>query len=205
MNWSDKTHLSSRYNARGASPLSFIEITPLSLPVILTSFGVAVVAAYFDIRWRRIPNWLTLAALVLGLSLNILLPQGLGAGQSGIGIAVGLLMYFPLYLLKGMGAGDVKLAAAIGSLAGGWNCLLIILVAACVSAAAGLMIAASKGRFRSTLINVGFIFSELAAFRLPHLTRKEIDIRHASSIRLPHGVSLAVGTVAIGLATVLSQ
>lgn len=183
--------------------MSSIELTSLPFPLILITALVVAVAAYFDIRWRRIPNWLTLSAVLLGLALNWFLPQGLGLGRAGIGIVVGFVMYFPLYLLKGMGAGDVKLAAGIGALVGGWNCLVIILVAACFSSVAGLMIAASKGRFRRTLINVGFIFSELAALRLPHLTRKEIDIHNEAAIRLPHGVSLAIGTVAIELATVL--
>lgn len=183
--------------------MSSIQLTSLPLPLILITTAVVAVAAYFDIRWRRIPNWLTLAAVLLGLALNWFLPQGLGLGRAGIGIAVGFVMYFPLYLLKGMGAGDVKLAAGIGALVGGWNCLVIILIAACFSSVVGLMMAASKGRFRSTLINVGFIFSELAAFRLPHVTRKEVDIRYSDSIRMPHGVSLALGTVATMTATVL--
>lgn len=183
--------------------MSSIELTSLPFPLILITALVVAVAAYFDIRWRRIPNWLTLSAVLLGLALNWFLPQGLGLGRAGIGIVVGFVMYFPLYLLKGMGAGDVKLAAGIGALVGGWNCLVIILIAACFSSVVGLMMAASKGRFRSTLINVGFIFSELAAFRLPHMSRQEIDIRSSDAIRLPHGVSLAIGTVAVLLATVL--
>ena len=71
------------------------------------------IAAVYDIRFRRIPNWLVLTGLVLGLGLNTFLFRWPGARASLLGIGLAFLIYFPLYLLRGMGAGDVKLMAAI--------------------------------------------------------------------------------------------
>ena len=52
--------------------MSSIQLTSLPLPLILITTAVVAVAAYFDIRWRRIPNWLTLAAVLLGLASGAL-------------------------------------------------------------------------------------------------------------------------------------
>ena len=180
-------------------------LTPVLLPPALYFLALAavLVASYYDIRWRRIPNWLVLSLLLAGF-LGSWTLGGVNLLQSSVlGFGLALLLYFPLYVLRGMGAGDVKLMAALGATFGYRNWLILALIAALFSAAAGLTLAASKGRFRSTLINVGFIVKELISFRLPHVGRKEIDIHHSSAIRLPHGVSIAVGTVTLVALTVL--
>ena len=181
-------------------------LRPVLLPTALYAAAISAVliASYYDIRWRRIPNWLVLVLLLAGLLGSFILGGPSLLLSSVLGFSLAMLLYFPLYLLKGMGAGDVKLMAALGATVGYQNWLLIALAASIFSATAGLMLAASKGRFRSTLINVGFIVKELISFRMPHVGRKEIDIHHASAIRLPHGVSIAVGTVALVALTVLT-
>jgi len=84
---------------------------------------VVIPAAFFDIRQRRIPNWLVLTGVVAGIGLNTFLfydnpspVSGLWFSLQGLGIA--FLVYFPLYLLRGMGAGDVKLMGAVGAIVG---------------------------------------------------------------------------------------
>ncbi|MBA4501410.1 A24 family peptidase [Marinobacterium marinum] len=79
---------------------------------------VLIQAVLMDWRRNRIPNWLTFGALALGLVLHtIFLPSPEWyAGLQGAG--VGLAVLLPFYLTGGMGAGDVKLMAAVGSLIG---------------------------------------------------------------------------------------
>lgn len=72
--------------------------------------------AWCDGRWRRIPNQDVLLLAALGAIAAALgaSPFGLSLGQAVLGAALGLLALLPFYLLRWMGAGDVKLAAALG-------------------------------------------------------------------------------------------
>jgi prepilin peptidase CpaA len=93
--------------------------------------AAASVAAVIDVRSRRIPNWVTGSAFIVGVLLNAWLAglsgagtadawlYGLGgAGAAIAGAALGGLILLPFYLMRVMGAGDVKLLAALGALLG---------------------------------------------------------------------------------------
>jgi prepilin peptidase CpaA len=173
---------------------------PISLPDPLPGglYGLALatafIAAYFDIRWRRIPNWLVLASLVVGLAGNLWLRGGTGLLLSLGGLLFASLIYFPLYLLKGIGAGDVKLMAALGAILGVKPWVWILLFAAIFGAIAGLVLAAAKGRVREILWNTGLLVRELASFRVPHKRHEQLQLHHEKALRMPHGVAIAVGT-----------
>lgn len=97
----------------------------------------AAFVATSDIRFRRVSNSLVLAGLACGVSgayLNAS-PFGILPAQAMIGLLVGLVAFFPLFLLRVMGAADVKIFAVIGVWCGA-NALLWIWVAA--SLVAGL-------------------------------------------------------------------
>src|SRR5262249_28986749 len=71
--------------------------------------------AVVDYRSKKIPNWLTVPAAVLGLAYNALAPQGIGWGWSLAGLAVGFSLLILPWLLGGGGMGDVKMLAALGA------------------------------------------------------------------------------------------
>lgn len=173
---------------------------PITLPDPLPpglyglALATAFIAAYFDIRWRRIPNWLVLAGLVVGLAGNLWLRGAPGLLSSLGGLLLASLIYFPLYLLRGMGAGDVKLMAALGVIVGPAPWLWLFLFSSLFSATAGILLAVTKGRLREVLVNVGLLIRELAAFRIPHLKHEQLHLHHEKAIRMPHGVAVAVGT-----------
>ena len=77
--------------------------------------AVLTVATFTDVHSRRIPNWLVLPFLGIGVVVSCWLHGWHGLGQSVSGAGLGLLLYGTLFLMGGMGAGDVKLFAAIGS------------------------------------------------------------------------------------------
>src|SRR5437588_6626383 len=88
-------------------------------PVAILMVLLVLTAAVFDIRSRRIPNWLTLSGIILGFALNALLAYPFpleGVKHAGLGMLFAFAVYFVLYLIHAMGAGDVKLMAAIGAL-----------------------------------------------------------------------------------------
>lgn len=76
---------------------------------------VAGVAAIWDLRWRKIPRWLTVPAFILGLVYHAR-AGGFGSalGAAGLGLALGLV----LVQLRAFGGGDAKLLAAMGALLG---------------------------------------------------------------------------------------
>lgn len=158
--------------------------------------SLVAIAAVFDIRFRRIPNWLNLAALLLGLAANAYLAGLHGLGRSALGFAVGFGLYFPLFLLHARGAGDVKLLAAVGSIAGPGNCFAIFLLAAVLGGALAVVLLIFKRRLGKTLWNVGWILKDLSQFKAPFAANPELDVNSPEALRLPHGAVIALGVFA---------
>lgn len=83
------------------------------------AFALAAAACWFDLRTRSIPNRLTFPAAALGLVAATVTQGGHGMVSSAAGFLVGLALFFPFFLLRGLGAGDVKLLGALGAWLGG--------------------------------------------------------------------------------------
>jgi prepilin peptidase CpaA len=152
-------------------------------------------AGVYDWRTRKIPNWLNLSGLILGIGLNALVLHGHGLVLALAGLGCSLLVYVPLYLVRGMGAGDVKLMAAIGSIAGPLNWLTIFLAAVILGGIAAFGLVVLKKRLPETLGNLATITGELWHFRLPYLADPALDMRSKRSLGLPHGTVIAVGSL----------
>jgi len=103
--------------------------------LLICALAIAVVGAVNDVRGARIPNWLTYSGLLSALVVrfSIFGWAGLRGGFAGLLLAGGIF-YF-LFLLGGMGGGDVKLMAAVGAWAGTKQAISIL--GGCVSAGAG--------------------------------------------------------------------
>ncbi|MCK5768782.1 prepilin peptidase [Algiphilus sp.] len=107
-----------------------------------------VVAMIFDLRQRRIPNAIPLCILVLSIAVLLLAPSlGVSPGwaASWIGMGVGLALTLPGYLVRAMGAGDVKLMAVAG-FACGWPLALPLVAGTAVALGlhAGVALASGK-------------------------------------------------------------
>src|SRR5947209_2741036 len=170
-------------------------IISFPLPLQWALLAVVLTAAIYDFRFRKIPNWVNACGLVLGFGLNTLFfgPHGLVLASEGL--LLDFAVYLPLYLLRGMGAGDVKLMAAIGALAGPANWFEIFLGTAFVGGAAAAVYALSKGRFNETCWNLIFILKDLARLRAPHRNNPHLSVRNEAALRMPHGVSIAIGAL----------
>jgi prepilin peptidase CpaA len=160
----------------------------MTVPAEFLLAALVITAAGFDLRTRRIPNWLCVAGLICGVAFQDTRQAMLGAGLA-------LLIYVPLFALRAMGGGDVKLMAAVGSIAGPKAWLAIFLITAIVGGVIALVLIAVKGRFARTLRNVGVLLTEQAHFRSPHHAEQELDVTRDKGLRLPHGCTIAVGTL----------
>ncbi len=175
-------------------------LLPISLQISLVV--VVLAAAAFDLHSRRIPNWLNLSGIVLGFGLNILYFSVHGAVMAGEGMLLALAVYLPFYLLRGMGAGDVKLMAAVGAIVGPSYWMAVLILTALAGGVAGLVYAVLKGRLTEISCNLWFLVKDLLQLRAPHRTNPELDFRNTNALRMPHGVMIAAGCLgflAVGL------
>jgi prepilin peptidase CpaA len=144
------------------------------------------VATFTDLRSRRIPNVLTVPAAAIGLGMNGVLagPDGLLTSLGGWALGVAILL--PLFALRGMGAGDVKLIAALGALKGPEFVFFTCLWA---GVAGGVMAVA------------GLVRSGTLSLALANLYHHRILPRPDNSVitawRLPYAPAIALGAVAV--------
>src|ERR1043166_3370769 len=165
--------------------------------------AVVLAAAVYDVLYRRIPNWLNLTGIVLGLALNSFLYQGISPSVFGFaglffalkGLALAFGVYVVLYALHAMGAGDVKLMAAVGAIVGWEDWFGIFMVTAVIGGIVSLILVAARGRLRKTLFHVGFILSEMKSGRPGCLKYEGLDVKGKKALGLRHGAVIAVGTI----------
>ncbi len=166
---------------------------PPALEVLVVA--LTLVAAVYDLRERRIPNWLSVTGMLVGVLANVMLAGVAGLKAAGLGFALAALVYVPLFLLRAVGGGDVKLMAAVGAIAGPGVWLAIFFATALVGGAAALVLTLWRGRLRRTLYNIAFILWELTHFRAPHHSRDELDVANPKALRLPHAIVIAGATL----------
>lgn len=167
---------------------------PPAVQVVLLVLVLA--AAVYDVRYRRIPNWISVGGAAIGVALN----SFLYAGTAGLlfsvkGLALGFCVYFALYVLHAMGAGDVKLMGAVGSMVGWQDWFAIFLITALIGGIMAAIVVLARGRVQRTVSNIGYILGEMRHGRPAYIGREELDVKSPKSVGLPHGAVIAVGTV----------
>jgi prepilin peptidase CpaA len=157
------------------------------------ALSVATVGAVQDIRGGRIPNWLTYGGLLAALAARLFMLGGPGLRDSVIGALAGGGVFYLLFLVGGMGGGDVKLMAAVGAWAGATQVVIVLFAAAIAGGiiAFGFMI--FHRQVRLTLLNTAnLIRHHLTSGFRPHPV---LNIRDPSAVRVPYGLAIAIGTL----------
>nr|WP_314542762.1 prepilin peptidase [uncultured Massilia sp.] len=152
------------------------------------------IAAINDLATRRIPNRLLLAGLACALVLRLLSPAPFAALLSALGgLALGLALFLPLYLLRGMAAGDVKLMAVVGAFAGPHDTLSIAVLTWCAGGVMALLVVLVQGRMKAALGNVMHMARAVLA---PGFASAAAPQR-TSAGAIPYGVAIAIGTIIV--------
>lgn len=174
--------------------MDLFTLPPQKVEMVLLVMLLA--AAVFDVRYRRIPNWLTVAGLILGIAMNTIIgrPEA-GLVFSLVGFLVAFAVYATLYALHAMGAGDVKLMAAVGALVGWQRWFGIFFITALIGGVMALILVLARGRLKRTMFNVGFILSEMKSGRPAYLANEELDVKNQKALGLPHGAVIAVSAI----------
>lgn len=162
--------------------------------------SLLVIAIAYDVAKRRIPNWLVLAGLVSGAGFSYFSAQGpasypadgsgLGLGKSILGAITGFAIMLPLYYLRAMGAGDVKLMAAIGAFLGPIPVALSALLTFIAGGVLSLVVALWSDSLSRVLSNFRLMGVLIVAGRASGLKFSDVQLTG----RLPYAIAIAIGT-----------
>ncbi|MGH8575705.1 MAG: A24 family peptidase [Gammaproteobacteria bacterium] len=168
--------------------------SPLLSPLFQGQLALMLVlAAWLDMRYHRIPNGITFGGAMAGLALQCYLGglEGLGSGLGGL--IVGLAVFLPFYMRGAMGAGDVKLMAAVGAFFGPSATLLaaaLTLIVGGVMAVAILVWHGGLGSLaRRYLTTLNFL---VATGTLSHAGPRPGE---AAARRFPYALAIGLGTL----------
>jgi prepilin peptidase CpaA len=157
-------------------------------------FGLAlglVVAAIIDVREGRIPNWLTGSLAVFGIGVNSL-AYGLDGFLFGLGgLIMGLVCLIFFYLKGGMGAGDVKLLGAIGTILGPGQVVFAFAFAAILGGLYSLALLSTQGGMRHAWDRMFLLLSTLKVTRTIPVSNAPIP----TEPKLRYALVLGLGTV----------
>ncbi|MGH8520948.1 MAG: A24 family peptidase [Gammaproteobacteria bacterium] len=171
-------------NIDTAEPTTIIPF--LALAIVLAT------AVYTDLRNRRIPNLLTAAAALIGFGFQIWNFGLEGVVNASSGLCAGLIALIPIYWLGGMGAGDVKLMAAVGAFLGFKLAAIAAALTLVTGALFGLVILSWRGGFQSMARRYLGTFRFLLA--TGHLSHRGPQAGEAAAVRFPYALAIALGT-----------
>ena len=161
--------------------------------LLFLALTLALVGAIIDIQQHRIPNWLTYPGMVLGFGLRTVLFgwKGLLGGLGGWLLGGGVMFLF--YMVRAMGAGDVKIMAAIGACVGPGEVTTVLLATAIFGGLLAIAYAIYRRRVVSTLKNVGSVLKFHAWAGVQ--THPEVNLDNPQALRMPYGLAIALGTL----------
>jgi len=164
----------------------------LPLPIRVTLSLVVVVAAITDLRSRRIPNWLTLPAIPVGVAAQTI--YGDGFWQGLLGACGGFLALLFLFAVGAGGAGDVKLFTVVGSFVGIRNLVEVFVLVALLGGVAAVFVALRAGALGRVLRNISSIFMSLGRGRWDEF-RERSDLNRPGALSLAYGAVIAAGSL----------
>lgn len=170
----------------------------LALQILL--LWLVLQAAVTDLALRRIPNVLVLS----GLALSVLLHWRTGADGAVLstwlaGLATGFFLFLPLYLLRGMAAGDVKLMAMAGAFVGPALAFQIAILSCLIGGVLAVGMLVANGRWHILAQNMKTLLWPLLCQISGYRVQAVSISRQESAGSMPYGVAIAAGTAFVVL------
>ena len=162
-----------------------------NLAMALMFIPMAIIATYMDVRYRRIPNKVVLITLIGGLALNSFFGGWHGLVLSLGGGALAFALMFIFHVFGTMGAGDVKLFAAIGAIFGSSLVLPTLVVVALTGGALAICQMIYSRRVVATMSGVFFFVYGL----LPGQKVPRFEVPADRSVTLPYAVPICCGSL----------
>ena len=154
-------------------------------------------ASWIDYKERRVPNWLNGILALAGLiaQASYFGWSGLATGLGGMAVGLGVLI-LP-WAVRGMGAGDVKLMAAIGAWFGPALTLMGFVLGALIGGVVAIIMIVASGKVMHAYVNTGTILSKLGSYRTAFSDYGSAHSFGDTTTLLPYGVPLTVGSLAV--------
>lgn len=180
----------------GADRTAQLALECLKPQILAGAILLSVIAGYTDLRSRRIPNWLTVPGFGAGVAVNAFLNGWSGLKSSLLGTCLAFALLLPFWLLRSLGAGDLKFAVALGAYTGPGRLVDILIGSVFVAGVMALLLVIYKRRLLETIKNIGHILLSLITFRLPGA---HVTIDDPNALTIPKGVALALTVVIYGI------
>lgn len=157
-----------------------------------SALGLTGWAGWLDWRIRKIPNALTVSALLAGLTLSAVLWRwpGLKSSLEGAGICLGVLL--PFVLLRGVGAGDWKLMGALGAFLGPQRVIVVLLGTILIACTMSVVEVIRQRKVVETLHNLWVVFVAYSTFHVN--SARAITLDNPGLLKIPFGVAVALST-----------
>lgn len=152
---------------------------------------LAIIIAYYDVRYRRIPNAFVLATLAAGLTINAIFGGLPGVAASLGGCVLAFVLMFMLHIFGAMGAGDVKLFAAIGAVTGSQMVIPTFVVVILTGGLLAVVSMVRSGMVRTTMHRV----LQILVGMLPGWQMPRFAVPSDRKYTIPYGVAITMGSI----------
>ena len=183
-----------------------MELINVYILLVILAFSL-----FFDLTRKKIPNFLTFPAILLGLGLNTVFGGLEGFLFSFFGFGLGLLIFIIPFAMGGMGGGDVKLMGAIGALMGTQFIIQSAVFTAIVGGIMAIIYMITSGQFfRMFNKMLGFVFAPLftslyirsgvylfSRISLYFSSVRDKEREKSTPVYMPYGVAIALGTLVV--------
>lgn len=156
---------------------------------ITLSLVTGLIAIVWDLKYHKIPNWLTLPAMLLGVVINLALNPGEWYVPFA-GLLAGFILLFIPFALGGIGGGDLKLLAALGAILGVRAVLWIFLIGGVAGGLFSALAIIFKMGFREGSIRIFSIFNAMG-----NVKNQDKTVNSPSKQYIPYGLPIVFGLV----------